>query len=535
MERLIEKLRELVSKILEWWNRFTARQKTLIVSGVALIILAIVIIVSKLMQPEYILLRECETTAEAAEVRDLLEEESMTYTISEDGLVIKILREQLSDANLLLGANNIQAAEYGIENVTDGSFSTTESDKQKKYHVYLEKKLARDFMQKFTAVKSAEVSLNIPENTGVLIDNNDESFAWVLLELKDEFSAESAAYVARAVATAIGNTTTDNIVIMDTAGNMLFTGDDNYSLSGTTNAQLSAKAEAEKMLIGEVRRVLLGTKEYDNVEVATNLVLDFSTYEETEHLYYAPEGQTQGVYAHEDLYEEENESGVGGIPGTDSNDDDTTYVLDDNGYSHSSRSEQSRDYLPNERIRTTTTPAGLINYGQSSITVAMLKYNVIREEDARTQGLLEGITWDEYKLANKERTRLEVDEEFYEAVANATGIPSGRVSLVAYSENVFFDREGSNITVTDIMQIILIIVILALLAFVVLRSMRGEKHEDEEEELTVESLLQSMPETVEQITLEEESDERKMINKFVEENPEAVANLLRNWLNEEWG
>ena len=209
-------------------------------------------------------------------------------------------------------------------------------------------------------------------------------------------------------------------------------------------------------------------------------------------------------------------------------------MLDDNGYSHSSRSELSRDYLPNESIETITSQPGAIDYSRSSITVALLKYNVIREEDARTQGLLEGITWDEYKLANKERTRLEVDEEFYEAVSNATGIPSGSVSLVAYSENVFFDREGSNITVTDIVQIILIIVILALLAFVVLRSMRGEKHEEEEEELTVETLLQSMPETAE-ITLEDESDERKMINKFVEENPEAAANLLRNWLNEEWG
>ena len=28
---------------------------------------------------------------------------------------------------------------------------------------------------------------------------------------------------------------------------------------------------------------------------------------------------------------------------------------------------------------------------------------------------------------------------------------------------------------------------------------------------------------------------RKLIEKFVDENPEAAANLLRNWLNEDWG
>lgn len=139
MDKLVDKLKEFGNKILEWWNRFTAKQKTLIVGIVAVVILAIVIIVSRLTKPQYVLLRECETTKEAAEVRDLLNGEELTYEISDDGLVVRILASQLSDANLLLGANNIQAASYGINNVTDGSFSTTESDKQKKYVVYLEK------------------------------------------------------------------------------------------------------------------------------------------------------------------------------------------------------------------------------------------------------------------------------------------------------------------------------------------------------------------------------------------------------------
>ncbi|MDE7258463.1 MAG: flagellar M-ring protein FliF, partial [Lachnospiraceae bacterium] len=110
MDKLLEKLKELGNRLLEWWNRFTAKQKTLIVSGVAVVIIAIVFVVSMLTQPKYVLLRECETTKEAAEVRDLLEGEGMTYTVSDDGLMIKILEEQLSDANLLLGANNIKAA-----------------------------------------------------------------------------------------------------------------------------------------------------------------------------------------------------------------------------------------------------------------------------------------------------------------------------------------------------------------------------------------------------------------------------------------
>lgn len=91
-----------------------------------------------------------------------------------------------------------------------------------------------------------------------------------------------------------------------------------------------------------------------------------------------------------------------------------------------------------------------------------------------------------------------------------------------------------NISLGDIMQIALIVIILALLAFVVLRSMRSDKEAGQPEELSVESLLQSQPEVeLEDITTEPISETRRLIEKFVEENPEAVANLLRNWLNED--
>ena len=86
------------------------------------------------------------------------------------------------------------------------------------------------------------------------------------------------------------------------------------------------------------------------------------------------------------------------------------------------------------------------------------------------------------------------------------------------------------------MQIVLIIAILAVLAFVVIRSMRSQREEDVEEELAVENLLQSTPDAeIENIDLDSKSDARKLIEKCVDENPEAVANLLRNWLMEEWG
>ena len=88
-----------------------------------------------------------------------------------------------------------------------------------------------------------------------------------------------------------------------------------------------------------------------------------------------------------------------------------------------------RDYLPDEVITNKNIPAGMINYGESSVSVTAIDYNVIREEEAKGQGLLDGISWDEYKANNQGRTKIEVDQDLYSVVANATGIDTDRTAV----------------------------------------------------------------------------------------------------------
>ena len=532
---MTDRLKAIPARVLEWWNKFTSKQKTIIICIAAGIIIALAILVTVLTRPQYELLANCESTKEASQITELLDGASITYTVSDDGYQIKVLSEQVSDANLLLGANNIPAAAYGIDNVTNGGFSTTESDKQKRYKLYLESKMEEDLVR-FETVKKADVQLSLPENDGTLLSKNEESFASIILELDGEFTQENAAAMAQFVKTALGNENADNITILDSQGNLLFSGEDNYSLTGTANSQLSVKQQAERLVKNEVKKVLLGTNQYDNVEVASNLALDFSSTEITEHDFTPAEGQSQGVLSHESIFSAENINSSGNLPGTDSN-SETTYEMQDSDQSSSSQSEESRDYLPNERVMSQTIPPGLIKYEESSISVTAITYNVQREEEIKAQGLLDGISWEEYKAANGARVALPVDDDMINVVSKATGIAVENVAMVAYEEPLFIDKEGLNIQATDVIQVILILIILGLLAFVVFRSMRSEKPaEEEEEELSVENLLQSTPESeLENIAVEERSETRKLIEKFVDDNPEAAANLLRNWLNEDWG
>ena len=538
---MAERLKALWQKILDWWNQFTAKQKTLVVGAGSVILLTIIITVSVLNQPQYIPLATANSTKEASEIKELLDSNSINYKISDDGLEFKVLKKDQANANLLLGANDIQSYAYSIDNVTSGSFSTTESDKQKKYVLYLESRLESDFIQKFSAIKSANVNLHIPDNDGTLIGNKEQSSASILLELAEgaEFSEDNAAFLAKAVAKAIGNDNTQNIVILDTNGNMLFSGDEDTTTSGMASTQLSVKAKAEQIVKNEVKKVLLGTKQYDDIEVASNLVMDFSHEETVDHTYTPAEDQTQGVLSHEDIYTAENVNGISGIPGTDTNaDDETTYVTQDNNNSSSNINEESRDYLPNEKITTRTNQPGAIKYSDSSISVTAINYIVMKEEDY-DPAENENMTWNEFKIANKEPIPTEVPEDMINVVSKATGISPENVAMTANNEYVFFDRTGSRMTLTDILQILMILIILGLLAFIIVRSMWMQKKTEEEPEpepLSVESLLESQPEEVlEDIRIDTGSETKRLIDKFVDENPEAVATLLRNWLNEDFG
>ena len=527
-------MKNILNRIKEWWNRFTSKQKTIIVSVGAGLIVLFGILIYLLTRPQYELIASCETAKEASEITDILTSNNIPYNTSTDATQVYVLKSQVSEVNLLLGANEILTKDYSIDDVTAGGFSTTESDKQKRYKYLTKTQIERD-LEANESIKSAKVQLSIPDNDGTLIASKEEGFASIVLELEKELDDNTAGALARFVATALGNETTENITIIDTNGNLFFAGDDALSSNGNASNQLEVKKQAENLVKQEVKTVLLGTNLYDDIAVAGNLVLDFSTYDNTKHNYTPADGQTQGVLSSEDLYQQDVTGTTGGEPGTASN-DDTTYQLQDYSDSSSSTTEESRKYLPNEEVTRQTIPPGLIKYNESSISVSAKRLQVYKEEDVKAQGLLVDMTWEEFKKANEEPIKLEVDEELVGVVSKATGIAEDSIKIMAYEVPVFVDKEGLAVEPADMIQVVLIIVILGVLAFVVLRSMTAKKEEEPEEELSVEEILQSTPESeLENIELDDKSEARILIEKFVEENPDAVANLLRNWLQEDWG
>lgn len=531
----MEQLIEIRDKILAWWNKFTSKQKTIIIGIGAVVVFTFAILFYIVSRPNYVTVKVCEDTAEASEVVSTLESAGIMSESSKDGLTIMVEEADEVDAIYALGAAGFSTTDPSLADYINSGFSTTESDKQRMYINYLEDSLEASF-KRLNNVKDAVVRLDVVEQDGTLIASNKDASAYIQLELSGTFTADNAAAMARATASRLGNQSTAGIVIMDQNANLLYSGEDDYTSAGQASTFLELNNQAESYIKYKVTNALLMTGQFDMVEVAPYLNFDYSTYEQTDHKYAAQEGREEGLKSHETVITEEGSSGSGGVPGTTSNDGTTTYMYEDGTESSSSYEERDTDYLLDESILSKATPAGVIDYNTSTITVAAIQYNEIHEEIAESQGLLDGITWEEYKITNDISTKIEVDEDFYSAVATATGMNVSNITIVAYRENLFYDKDTADINWNDVLSIAMIVIILGILAFVIIHSM-GQKQEVEvEEELSVETLLQSTQDSdVGDIEVETKSETRKMIEKFVDENPESAANLLRNWLNEDWG
>ncbi len=530
-----ERLKGILDRLKEFWNKLTKPQKGILISIVAAVIAAIVVVAALSSRETWVEIVTCESTKQSSTVKSLLDDNSIEYQVSSDGLTYSVLEENEAEVNILLGENEIQSTTYSIDKVFDGSYSTTEADKTKKYQLYLEEKIAEQLATQEN-IESATISLSIPTDDGTLIAEDQDTYASVMLTLSDKVEEDQAKGIATFVATAVGNDNTDCITVMDTTGNTLFTGgnSDADSKIGTASDQLSYQEEAENLKREEVSKVISGANVYDNVNVGLNLVLDYSNTNYTNHHYYVDEGQSQGYLDSRSEYNAETDGGSAAVPGTDSN-DETTYVTQDNENTSSTISDVTEDYLPSEEI--TNKESGIsIDYDNSSVSVVCTSYRIYNEDQLTEDGTLEeeGVTFDQYVEQHSARTLLTVDSELTDAVAKATGFSAENVSIVAYEVPFFQYSEGSGRSLSDYFEIILAILIFALLGFVVFRSTRKNKVEEEvEPELSVETLLESTKEAeeaLEDIDYSEKSETRIMIEKFVDENPEAVANLLRNWL-----
>lgn len=533
-----EQVQKIINRIIAWWTRFTTRQRVIIASVAAVIIGALVILAVFVSRPTMETLITAASATEASQISELLEGDGIAYKTSGDGFTFYVDKKDRAQANILLGSNEIPIAGYSIDDAVQGSFSLTASDKQKKYQSYLENKLATDLAE-LDIVESATVQLTMADDDGTILSSDKETSASVQLSLNDDMDEDQAASIARYVATALGNSSTEGVTILDRGTSyVLYSGTDEQTAAGQSSAKLNAKQKQTEMIRTEVKNVLKSSKLFSDVEVGVNADISFDETETATHKFNTMDGSNKGPITEESIYNAEASGGLSQVPGTTSNSDDTTYVTEEGNVDSSTIEDIDRKYATDEEITTTKSSGGAVKPETSSISVVATRYRTYTEEEAKEAGDLEDISWETYKRQNGNPVQsTDPTDEYIQLISNATGIPVANISFLCYEQPIYEDAAGGNIGIADILQIVLAVLIFALLGYVVFRSTRTQGEPELEPELSVEDLLESTAESndpLEDIGFNEKSEARILIEKFVDENPDAAAVLLRNWLKEEW-
>ncbi|HBI73559.1 MAG TPA: hypothetical protein DDY59_10250 [Lachnospiraceae bacterium] len=530
---MIERLKQIPKQLLDFWNKYSSKQKTIIISTASVIVLAFAILIYFMNRTEYEVLTICESPKDASTVAELLEKEEIKYKLGKDNVTISVDRSRYSDSVLLLASNDVPSTGLSLDELLNNSLSTTNSDRTLKLNLYMQNQL-RNYLMKMEGVEDAQVYYIPVENSNSILKEAQETSASVLLTVNDDFEIGTAQTIAEVVASVIGNETTDKIKVADQNGTLLFgAGKDLYSGSAISNEDY--KERLRNTFINNLYMGLLKSG-YDDAEIMPNLVFNMDKITELYTEYLPAEGQEQGVYGHSYTYNSDNAgSSGGGVPGTSSN-DETDYMMKDQTASNGSVKIEEMDYLPNERVTNAEYEVGAVLPEESSISIVLRKLITYKEEDMELQGLLKDISFEEYALQNKESQKVDPDPDIIKMISMATGIAEDNIQVMAYEQPVFLPKTEVARSWTDYVSIVLAVLIVALLAFVVFKGVMPVKVTEMEPELSVEQLLATTKEnqSIEDIEFNEVSETRKIVEKFVDEKPEAVAQLLRNWLNEDW-
>lgn len=539
-----EKVKEIPEKFKVFWDKYTSKQKTIVIAIICVVLIAIGVVAWLASRPTWSKFQVFDSVDDANTMTKALDDQSITWKASSDGKTIYVHQDDMTNALYAMSDNGLTDKGYTWDAAFDNSMSTTESEKDQKRVLALQSEIRQSLIQ-YKFIDDANVFINVPETTYTVLSSDDAETAKTSItasielndknkDLLDDKTAETLAYwLANTVGTDV-----KNVIINDTDGKCIYNGNTSDGLGGVLTGGSTEYCNKLRNTIADNVTTLLIRCGYDDAQVGTDgIQFDMNKIETLTKEYSVDDGREYGYPTNLYTYSSKGASGNGGTPGTDSNDSDTDYVnKSSSGTSNTVDVQKLTALLTNEKVQNIKQETPAIKLADSSLGIVVRKYTVYKEDDLKADGTLDKTTWDQFISQNNKISTTTVSTDEINLISAATGVSANKITVLAYNVPQFVSSTKSSNGISNYLMIILTVLIIALLIFVILRGASPLAAEDEEPELSVEQLLATTKEnqSLDDIEFSDKSETRKMIEKFVDENPEAVAQLLRNWLNDEW-
>ena len=563
-----ERLQSWFSNVKERWNAIERKQRIKLVAAVALILVALGVALFLAFRPSMIEVARINMAQDRSVARSALQAEGIRHRFDGAALLVDERREDEALQLILQSEAGARIDTVTLSDVFEQvGMGTPAGMTRAALNEHNQSALARR-VSNFDGISTATVMLSLPNEGSLWAMNNQEGTAAVQVTTYRNLTWREGETIARLVAGSFISLPLSNVIVTDQNMNVLFDGD-----SHAENARASTRADYVRQFEANLIQNMRGYFHlFDNVHFLPRLTFNWDEIFETQLLHMIPAGLEEFPISREDIVRETMQAmDRTDVVGMEAN-DLIWYGMPAGAWPMMSDFlDRSRTFMTDLVSREITRDTGVFLTDQSAITASAIVEFPHCERNLRERGIIGDHEGAEFE--NFAQYRASFENHYQRELATSTfGTPDAEGVFPGARRNEVYQRVAAEVSATLgipfslfvfeyhtftemeaepplnwwlIAVLALLFLFILLLAFGLIRRAQPDEVEEIEEPLTVEDMLattQREEEIERQIEVEKlraielggDSEAKKAIEKFVDERPEAVAGLLRNWLNEEW-
>ena len=324
-------LQRLLDQTSEAWGQLQFPQRVLIGSLSVAVVVALILALFWLRQPDYVTLYSDLEQQDIVAVAKTLHESNIPRRIV--GTSIEVPSTQRDEAWVIVSSANLPGGESGLvgfEIFDERALGMTDAEFQQKHQRALQGHLSRA-IHKFKGIRSASVTI-VPERRSLFLDEHQNAEAAVQIMLQkdgDRLFGEQQVYaVANMVAHSVPGLERENISIsvdgQDVSEMIASEGIKGLTPAKDSLKYLDVQKKFERHYSSAIQGALNNALGYNSTQVIVHADLDFTEMEREAETFAPPvPDETEGIVRSEHE-KRENYTGLpggmpGGIPGVDSN------------------------------------------------------------------------------------------------------------------------------------------------------------------------------------------------------------------------
>jgi flagellar M-ring protein FliF len=310
----------LQQQFTSFWKRQSPGKQITMVTLILVAAILIPVLISWANTPTYAAAYTGLSEADASQIVQKLDENNIPYQLKGNG-TIEVPKDQVYSTRLLMAREGLpQSSTVGYE-LFDGTstLGMTEFSQQVNYQRAIEGELERT-IGSLEAVKAVRVHLVLPEKS-LLSSDQAATTASVTLQVNPgrSLDADQVRSITHLVASSVEGLKPENVVVVDTEGNMLADGSGNESQTALT--QKSDQRAAEQAYALEVQKRVQGILDKalgpNRSVVQATVEMDWTQREVTSSTYQPTE---VAIRSSQKITESSSNGGnSGGVPGAASN------------------------------------------------------------------------------------------------------------------------------------------------------------------------------------------------------------------------